>query len=460
MPEPPARGTRAPVPQQHGPQAGAPPPEIVALQHKAGALFQAGRLPDALTVCRQILALQPARADVHAFAGMIALRLGDRATAVEHYSAAITHDPQFFEAHYNLGRALQQQGETEAAVTAYQSAIAIKPNLAPAHHNLGNALMALGRHAEAAEAYARTLVFAPDAADSQRNLGLALQKLERHDEAEEAFRAVLTARPDWNEAHNNLTDTLLAKGDAAGAVEAAAAWLAALPGSVAAMSYHCVALNELGDKARLHYWLDFDGLVRTRRYAEIPGYESLDAFNAALVAHVRNHPTLKVPPESDPTYHHPSLWITEELLDGDKGPMETLEAIILEAIADYRATVDVPPDHPFLAQWPERWHLTAWGVVLEGEGNLAPHLHLEGYMGGCYYPQLPDVVADEQAKGGWFQLGRPPDAMPLKAKHETSEIRPYEGLMVLFPGYYYHATVPFKSPQRRVSIAFDVVAED
>jgi Flp pilus assembly protein TadD len=430
------------------------------LQQQAGALFQSGRLADALTVCRQILALQPARADVHAFAGMIALRMGDAETAVEHYRAAVTNEPQFFEAHYNLGRALQQHGDTKAAVEAYRAAIAIKPDLAPAHHNLGNALMALGQHAEAAEAYARTLDLAPDAVDSQRNLGLALQKLERFDEAEHAFRAALAARPDWNEAHNNLTDTLLAEGDAAGAADAAADWLAALPGSVAAMSYHCIALNELGDKTRLHYWLDFDGLVRTRRYEEIPGYESLDAFNAALVSHVRNHPTLKVPPESDPTYHHPSLWITEELLDGDKGPMETLERMMYEAVEEYRASVSVPPDHPFLAQWPERWRITAWGVVLEGEGNLAPHLHLEGYMGGCYYPQLPDVVADETAKGGWFQLGRPPAELPLKAEHETIEIQPHEGLMVLFPGYYYHATVPFKSPQRRVSIAFDVVAAD
>jgi len=439
---------------------GLPPREIVALQQQAGALLNAGRLAEALTVARQILAAQPRRADVHAFAGMAALRLGDAEAAAEHYRAAVQQEPRFFEAHYNLGRALQQLGESEAAAGAYHGALAIKPDLAPAHHNLGNALVALGRHAEAAEAYARTLELAPEAADSRRNLGLALHHLGRFDEAEAAYRAVLAARPDWNEAHNNLTDTLLAKGDAAGAAGAAAAWLAALPGNVAAMSYHCVALNELGDKERLRYWLDFERLVRTRRYEEIPGHDSLADFNAALVAHVRNHPTLKVPPADDPTYHHPSLWITEELLDGDMGPMATLETLILEAIADYRATVSAPADHPFLAHWPARWRLTAWGVVLEGEGNLVPHLHLEGYLGGSYYPQLPEVVADEASKAGWFQLGRPPEAMPLSAPHETREIQPQEGLMILFPGYYYHATVPFKSEQRRVTIAFDVVAED
>jgi len=436
-----------------------PPPEIVALQQKAGALVNAGRLPEALTVGRQILASQPERGDVHAFCGMVALRMSDPETAVEHYQAATERQPGFVEAHYNLGRALQQLGMLEEAVSAYRRAVALKRDLAPAHHNLGNVLMALERHEEAAAAYERTLELEPGAMETQRNLGLAYQKLDRLTEAEAAFRGTLALAPDWNEAHNNLTDTLLAKGEPEAAADAASAWLEAMPGSVAAMSYHCVALNELGDKERLHYWLDFEGLVRKHRFTEIPGYASLAEFNAALVEHVRNHPTLKVPPRDDPTYHHPKLHITEELLDGDKGPMATLEQMMLEAVEDYRANVSAPADHPYLAQWPERWRISAWGVVIEGEGNLAPHLHLEGYMGGCYYPQLPKEVADEDAKSGWFQLGRPPDEMPLNAEHETIEIQPQEGLMLLFPGYYYHATVPFKSAQRRVSIAFDVVAD-
>lgn len=31
--------------------------------------------------------------------------------------------------------------------------------------------------------------------------------------------------------------------------------------------------------------------------------------------------------------------------------------------------------------------------------------------------------------------------------------------MVLFPAYLYHATVPFNSRQRRISIAFDVLPD-
>jgi hypothetical protein len=35
---------------------------------------------------------------------------------------------------------------------------------------------------------------------------------------------------------------------------------------------------------------------------------------------------------------------------------------------------------------------------------------------------------------------------------------PYEGLMVLFPSYFYHRTIPFEGDSARISLAFDVVA--
>ena len=38
-------------------------------------------------------------------------------------------------------------------------------------------------------------------------------------------------------------------------------------------------------------------------------------------------------------------------------------------------------------------------------------------------------------------------------------IQPREGRMLLFPGYFFHNTVPFASAERRISIAFDLVPE-
>ncbi len=34
--------------------------------------------------------------------------------------------------------------------------------------------------------------------------------------------------------------------------------------------------------------------------------------------------------------------------------------------------------------------------------------------------------------------------------------QPEEGLMLLFPSYFYHRTVPFEAAEERISISFDV----
>jgi len=442
---------------------GAPPPSVELLQQQAMALYRGGRLADAFRACRQILAARPDRADVLGFAGMLALKLGDDAEAARLYRAAVARRPGYAEAHYNLGNALKKLGRAKEALQAYGRAAQLRPELAPAHHNLGSVLQAEGRLDEAAEAYQRVLALVPEAAETLRNLGIVRQTQGRLDEALESYRRALRAAPGWPRAYNNLATVLLERGDAKGAAAACDDWLAANPGSTEALAFKCVALNELGDKRGLGFLLDFDRFVLSERQAAPPGYASLAAFNQALAAHVLGHPTLKLPPEDDPTYHHPALHITDELLVEPKGPMADLERLILAAIEDYRQAITAGPPHPFAENWPARWRLASWAVVLEGEGNLVPHIHLDGYLGGAYYPQLPETMKSAAGKGdqsGWFELGRPPTELPATAAPEVRAIRPEEGLMLLFPSYFYHCTLPFKSDERRITIAFDLVPED
>ena len=42
---------------------------------------------------------------------------------------------------------------------------------------------------------------------------------------------------------------------------------------------------------------------------------------------------------------------------------------------------------------------------------------------------------------------------------DTRAFQPAPGLMVLFPSYMFHETIPFESSETRISIAFDIVPE-
>ena len=45
----------------------------------------------------------------------------------------------------------------------------------------------------------------------------------------------------------------------------------------------------------------------------------------------------------------------------------------------------------------------------------------------------------------------------MKAEPELTTFRPEPGMMLLFPSYFFHRTLPFQSHETRISIAFDVM---
>jgi tetratricopeptide (TPR) repeat protein len=434
-----------------------PTERLTALQARAMEAWRGGRPAEALEACRALLAMVPARADVLAFAGMLALEAGADSDAAGFYRRAVAQKPDFVEAHYNLGNALKRLGRLEEAAAAYRAALLLRPELMPAHHNLGSVLLELGRAEQAADSFRRALGLEATAA-GERDLGLAFEKLGRTGEAIAAYRRGLALPNPRADIYSNLANALLAEGDAKGALEACEAWLARVPANVEGMALKALSLRELGDEPRAHEILDFDRFVQVTDHDAPEGYASLAAFNAALVATIEADPSLKVPDKDHPTYHNDALEKTGELLLGKpEGALAALERMMRAALVRYVATVPRDPAHPFLAHIPERWLFSCWATRLKGEGYLAPHVHFDGYIGGVYYPLLPDVVATGQGEAGWFELGRPPERLNLKAEPVIRRIQPKLGRMLLFPGYFFHDTVPFTSTQTRISIAFDVV---
>jgi protein O-GlcNAc transferase len=67
----------------------------------------------------------------------------------------------------------------EEALTSYDRAIAIKPDYAEAYYNRGNALQELKRLEEALASYDRAIEIKPDYAEAYSNRGNALKELKR-----------------------------------------------------------------------------------------------------------------------------------------------------------------------------------------------------------------------------------------------------------------------------------------
>ena len=60
---------------------------------------------------------------------------------------------------------------------------------------------------------------------------------------------------------------------------------------------------------------------------------------------------------------------------------------------------------------------------------------------------------------GWIEFGRPQSIYRTSASPRVKLVRPEEGLMVLFPSFFFHRTIPFEADAERICIAFDIIPD-
>ena len=137
-------------------------------------------------------------------------RLEDAAAS---HRRAIALNPDYAEAHTNLGGVLMAQKRPDEAVTHYRKAVSLRPELFEAHASLGNAFAELERLEEAVASYNKAIANKPDFAEAHSNLGCTFKELGRLDEAMASFHKALDIKPDYSEAHYNLHALLLNPGD-------------------------------------------------------------------------------------------------------------------------------------------------------------------------------------------------------------------------------------------------------
>jgi len=152
--------------------------------------------------------LKPDYAEAHYNLGLALQDLGEAEKAVASLRQAVKLKPDYAEAHNNLGRALQDLGKLDEAIVCHRRALELKPDYAEASYNLGNALKDQGKLNEAVLCYRRAARLNPDHAEGHNNLGNALRELGKLDEALACFRRALELKPEYANAHNNLGNAL------------------------------------------------------------------------------------------------------------------------------------------------------------------------------------------------------------------------------------------------------------
>lgn len=407
----------------------------------------------------QVTALQPALAGGHLNLGNALRRCGQPEAALAALRQGIALDDALAAGHFNLGLALDEQRRYPEAIDAFAQALRRDAAHAGARTAMGNALLRAGRASEALACFEQVLQEAPAFPAAYYNRGVALQALGRDAQALADFRAALRREPDRQEARNNLIVSLIRAGEAGEALRACDDYERLEHGHPRALAYRAAALLELGRRDEAAGLLDFERLALPRMIAPPPGFTSLQAFNTALASQVMRHDSLTHEPAGKSTHGGSQ---TGEFTHGNDGAAAALRDVIIDAVRAYAGHVrDALPDHPFTRSLPQRWRLATWAVALHAQGYQGPHFHPDGRISGVYYAAVPDAVLASADHAGALEFGRTQgdDAIGGSATPLLRLLSPVPGLMVLFPSYFYHRTLPFESAQPRISIAFDVLPD-
>jgi len=175
----------------------------LAVQH-----HQAGRLIEAQKICRQVLAANPADANVLHLLGLVEGQLGELDSAASRLEQARRLQPANPFLLNTLGSTYGMLGRHKDAEKCLRKALSLKPDLADAHSNLGNALTGLDQLKEAERSLRRAVALDPGHVNARINLGAVLRKLRRPEEAERCYQEAISLDPDLPLAHSNLGNVL------------------------------------------------------------------------------------------------------------------------------------------------------------------------------------------------------------------------------------------------------------
>jgi tetratricopeptide (TPR) repeat protein len=335
--------------------------------------------------------------------------------AVDHLSTTAAR----YGALLGLAGAYCDSGRLDLAESACRRAVEEYSVLHAGHAMLASVLLDLGRVVEAADAATEALIRAPG---NVILLNLATGIALRRGRAEEARMLAETA-------------------------------LAYAPNNQRALAHLAIAEAQLGLEQEVAHLLDFDRLLEVRTIAAPAGFESVEAFNAALIEGLTTRPDL--------SYRHTARTMVGGARLEDTFALEprlssALHRVFADAAEDYVSKLAVDDDHPVAAGRPESFAIQSWSNIMESAAYELPHIHEGGWLSGVYYPEVSIArTGDSSDAGGAIEFGGHDFGDALVHAGPTKRVMPQPGMLVLFPAYFYHRTIPFAGKGRRISIAYD-----
>ena len=452
------------------------------LMREAQALKAAGRLEEAASRYRQAIAANP-RSGVAEH--NLAACLGDQGRWVEaepHIQAAFAKGLDAPETWLMLARCEQAQARLETAERAFREAIRRRPDMRDALRELAQLIwMASGDADAALKAIDAALRMAPGDVALNFVKAQALEFMGRPDEAYGLMLRMAEAHPHLGSVLVyasqlavqlgradaglqlaeraqrlapgelpvlvTLAEALLAVGEPQRASEVAGDIRRKWSTNQHAIALQATAWRMLGD-ARHKRLFDYDALVWTSLLDVPEGWASVEAYVADVGAALNSLHAFREHPFNQSLRHgSQAVDILRQAAPALRALPSALDGPITRRLKALGAG-----DDPVRARNRGTYAFQGmWSVKLRPGGYHIDHVHPEGWLSSACYIE----TTQPRAKEGWIRFGQPGlmTQPMLEAEHF---VEPRPGLLVLFPSYMWHGTVPFTGDKPRLTFAFDL----
>lgn len=424
---------------------------------------EAGRLREAAQLYRQVLSVDPASADALSNLALVSAQMAEFAPAEDMLAGLIRRLPRHAGARVNLALVLQQQKKFDQAIDCCEQALKLVTDNKSRQkllNTLALSLIGKERFDEALALLGKMTAAHPGFAGGHYLAGTVYTRLGRVDDALRAFSQATKIDPRDVGSFVAAGECLLIHGRAEEALAQLDKALKLKSWEVRALALRTLALAELGRQHEEKWQSDPERLVHCHRLAEL-GYsaEQISNVNRALSQFASTEPSLR---EDPPEYATRKAWhSTTNLAEFADPALDELKNFVDYAFQQRKEKLlQEPLEHPFRRAAPPRYYLDLWAIKMkDGGGKLFPHIHVDGWLSGVYYVDVPATVDDPAAHGaGWLNIGTSRMDIKLSRSPLVRSVKPEPGMMVTFPSYFWHDTVPLPegNAEQRLCLAFDL----
>jgi Flp pilus assembly protein TadD len=338
-------------------------------------------------------------------------------------------------------------------VDEFRHAIATSPDDVSLKLGLGQILNAAGQLGEAEtvllDARDRNPAFAPVLVE----LAGVYQEAGQFDKALHNAELAAEAAPGDAQTKNMVIDALVSLGRADEAMPLIEAMRREFPLNQWYVAMEATAARLVGDP-RYEYLYDYEQYVRPYDLETPPGWSSMQAFQDDLIPALDERHRFHAQPLDQSLR---SGTQTPRGLLGDPDPViQAFIHALAAPIERYREEIGFDESHPLKSRNTGETRMTGcWSVKLRRGGYHVNHVHPEGWMSSAYYVRVPEEVEDAEARSGWIKFGEP--RFPVPGATAEKFVQPHAGMLVLFPSYMWHGTMPIHGDEPRMTIAFDAI---